>query len=81
MRLMSLMIPDDVERALQMVRAYAPDLTQFVAVKVEVLKHLRWQTRTLFSRRHEITKKQQTNDFEREVMKRWIELGGKLDDT
>ena len=73
------MIPDDVERALQLVRAYAPDETRFVTIKVEVLKHLRWETRTLFSRRHEVTKQQQTNDFEREVMKRWIELGGRVD--
>lgn len=75
------MIPGDVEYALQMVRAYAPNETRWVTVKVELLKHLKWQTRTLFSRRHEVTKQQQTNDFEREVMMRWVELGGQLDDT
>lgn len=73
------MIPDDVEASLQMVRIYAPNETRWVTIKVELLKHLKWQSRTLFSRRHEITKKQQTNDFEREVMKRWCELGGQLD--
>ena len=75
------MIPADVDYAIRTVLAYAPDITRWVTAKIEILKHLKWQTRTLFSRRHEVTKQQQTNDFEREVMRRWVELGGKEFDT
>jgi hypothetical protein len=75
------MLPNDVEIAMQMVYAYAPDITHWMTLKVQIMRHLKWETRTLFSRRHEVTKKPQTNNFDREVMKRWVEMTGQELDT
>jgi hypothetical protein len=71
------MIPQEIEDKMLEVVSYTEDIDDWVTIKKEIVKHIRWQLRTLFSRRHPITKQQQTNDFEIEVMKRWVELGGR----
>ena len=71
------MIHEDVVKMMIEVMEYASDVEDWITIKKELVKHVRWQLRTLFSRRHPLTKKQQTNEFEYEVMKKWVELGGK----
>lgn len=71
------MIPEKVEQKLLEVFAYANEVEDWITVKKELVRHLPSPLRSLFSRRHPITKVQQTNEFELEIIKRWSELGGK----
>lgn len=63
--------------ALNHVYSYADGVDDWITIKKELLKILIAKDRTLFSTRHPITKKQQTNDFERSVAKRWSVLTGR----
>ena len=71
------MFDDRVEDAVQAVFKYAGDVDSWIVIKKELLKHLSHDDRTAFSTRHPITKKQQTNDFERAIAERWSELSGR----
>jgi hypothetical protein len=70
------MIPEKVEEKIREVMSYA-ETDDWLTVKKEIVRSLPWKYRTLFSRRHPITKEQQLNDFELEVIKRWEELSGR----
>jgi hypothetical protein len=66
-----------IEEALQFVYAYAKHVDDFIVVKKELLKFLGSEYRELFSTRHPLTKKQQPNDLERKIARRWSELTGR----
>lgn len=70
------MLPPDVEDALRLVQGYAPELKAWIEIKKQLVKNLSPKSRSLFSRRHPITKFQQTNEFELRVASRWEELTG-----
>ena len=71
------MIPDDILQQIRFVASYIEDHTDnWLVIKRELVNSLPWEQRTLFSRRHEQTKKQVVNDFENEVMEFWFQLTG-----
>lgn len=71
------MFDDRIEDAIQAVFKYAGHIDSWIVIKKEILKQLSHDDRTAFSTRHPITKKQQTNDFERTIAQRWEELSGR----
>lgn len=73
---MSTLNPKIVE-ALVFVYGYATDVDDWLVIKKEMLKALPSEERTQFSTRDPVTKKQRTNDFEREVAARWAEMSGR----
>ena len=62
---------------LEFVFSYAGHIDDFLIIKKELLSILNSDMRRLFSTRHPLTKKQQTNDFERELAKRWEQMSGR----
>ena len=70
------MLPHDVDDALKLVHQYAPELREWIEIKKQVIKLLSPASRTLFSRRHPVTKLQMTNDFELTVAEKWADLTG-----
>ena len=60
--------------ALQEVFVYASHVDEWLVIKKEMLKILPAPERKHFSTRHPITKRQMTNDFERELAKKWQEM-------
>lgn len=71
------MIPDDVLQQIRFVASYVERHTEnWLTIKRELVNSLPWEYRLLFSRRHEQTKKQIVNDFEKEVMELWFGLTG-----
>lgn len=70
------MVDQKVIDALNDLRAYV-DTDDWLTLKRALVNVLPPAVRGKFSRRHPITKKQMTNDFEREVAARWSELTGR----
>lgn len=66
-----------VLEALAFVHSYAGHVDDWITIKKELLRALTPETRTLFSTRDPITKKQRTNDFERHVAEHWSEMTGR----
>ena len=66
-----------IEAAVAFVHGYAGDIDDWLVIKKELLRSLSPDTRTLFSTRDPVTKKQRTNDFERQVAERWSEMTGR----
>lgn len=66
-----------VIQALDYVFSYASDVDDFLVIKKEMLKVLPPDERSAFSNRHPLTKRQQTNDFERQLAARWSEMSGR----
>lgn len=56
---------------------YASQTDDWIVIKKEVLRALPARLRKHFSLRHPITKKQQTNDFERELAEEWSRMSGR----
>lgn len=71
------MIDYKIEEAIKEVYTFASDVDDFLTIKKQLLKMLPPNLRTNFSTRHPITKKQQTNEFERLLGSRWSELTGR----
>jgi hypothetical protein len=71
------MISPKIKDAVDFVFTYASHIDDWLVVKKELLKILPSGERTQFSLRHPITKKQRTNDLEREIAKYWSELTGR----
>lgn len=63
--------------ALVQVHAYASHVDDWIVIKKELLKWMPAEDRVQFSTRDPLTKKQRTNDFERNVAERWSELTGR----
>lgn len=66
-----------IDAALAFVHGYASHVDDWIVIKKELLKSLPPALRTLFSTRDPITKRQRTNDFEREVARHWSEISGR----
>lgn len=66
-----------VVEALEFIHAYAGHVDDWLIIKKELMKTLHPNERQLFSKRHPITKKQQTNDFERQVAESWSKMTGR----
>ena len=62
--------------ALKDVSLFAGDCDDWVTIKKEVMKLLPSRIRSSFSRRHPITKEQQTNNFELELINYYKEITG-----
>jgi hypothetical protein len=62
---------DSLTRAIDYVHSYAPDITEWIVLKKELLKTLSSEERSLFSIRDPITKKQRTNELEKLIAKLW----------
>jgi len=69
--------PAVYEAAIQVVFRYAGHIDEWITIKKELLKNLPSIARKVFSTRDPITKKQLTNDFERQVAVRWSALSGR----
>lgn len=68
---------DPIAGALAFVHSYAGHVDDWLVIKKELLKALHPDDRTAFSTRDPVTKKQRTNDFERQVAARWSEMTGR----
>jgi bis(5'-nucleosidyl)-tetraphosphatase len=68
----------EIEQAMNFVLSYAPHVDDWIVIKKELLKSLRPETRTKFSTRDPVTKKQVMNDFERSLAERWFNMTGRL---
>jgi len=65
-----------IEEAIHYVMTYAPDISEWKVLKKELLKALPIDKRKLFSTRDPVTKKQNFNDFERNVVEYWKNITG-----
>ena len=63
--------------ALTFVHSYAGHVDDWLTVKKELLRALPPDLRALFSTRDPVTKRQRTNDFERQLVERWSEMTGR----
>ena len=68
------MMDEKVLEALQFVRSYAPEISDWKVLKRELLNNLPIEKRRLFSKRDQKTKKQNFNAFEKQVLDLWQEL-------
>jgi hypothetical protein len=66
-----------LDSALAEVHEYMGLEDNWLTIKKELLRYLPPGIRHAFSTRDPITKKQRTNDFERELAKRWSVLTGR----
>ena len=73
---MSLIDSDIVYSKLKEVSLFAGDCDDWVTIKKEVIKLLPSCERSRFSRRHPITKEQQTNKFELGLISYYKEITG-----
>jgi len=62
--------------AIYFVYSYAPEIREWKVLKKELLKALSSDKRKLFSTRDPRTKKQNLNEFEKDVVSRWEEIAG-----
>ncbi len=62
--------------AIHFVHSYAPDITEWKVLKKELLRTLPSDRRKLFSTRDAKTKKQNFNDFEKDVALQWKKITG-----
>ena len=65
-----------IEEALQFVKSYAPEITEWKVLKRELMKCLNPTVRKLFSTRDPLTKVQNFNDVEQTVADRWRTITG-----
>ena len=65
-----------VDEALQFISSYAPEIADWKVLKRELLKTLPPPARSQFSTRDPLTKRQNFNDFEKQVTERWREITG-----
>ena len=63
-------------QALKFVHAYAPDINEWKILKRELLNNLPIEKRRLFSRRDKKTKRQNFNEFEKNISTLWEEMSG-----
>lgn len=68
---------EEYDNALTVVFSYAKHVDSWIIIKKELLKNLPASARKAFSTRHPITKKQQTNDFERDLASKWEVMSGR----
>lgn len=71
------MIDPEIVEAIDFVYSYASSVDDWITIKKELLKCLHPSVRTQFSTRDPITKKQRTNDLEREIAQHWSTLTGR----
>lgn len=70
-------IPEELKNQIQFVAEYIGDQTDsWIRIKKEITSNSLPLYRKLFSRRHECTKKQILNDFDKLIMLYWKELTG-----
>jgi len=67
----------NIDEALKFIHSYAPDISEWVVLKKELLKFLSVDKRRLFSTRDPVTKKLNFNEFEQAIVERWKVIGGK----
>jgi|APGre2960657373_1045057.scaffolds.fasta_scaffold235441_2 hypothetical protein len=65
-----------VEEVVNFVHSYAPNITEWMVLKKELLKSLPSSHRKLFSTRDSSTKKMNFNDFEKTVVEHWHKIAG-----
>jgi hypothetical protein len=70
------MLDEKLETALASLREYV-ETDDWLVLKKALVLISPPSMRGKFSRRHPISKKQMTNDFEREIAARWSELTGR----
>jgi len=63
-----------VLEAVHAVRAYASEISEWKVLKRELLNSLPVEKRRLFSKRDQKTKKQNFNEFEKNILDLWQEL-------
>jgi hypothetical protein len=68
---------DEIKNALFFIFSYAPGITEWMALKKELLKNLPAEKRKLFSTRDPKTKIQSTNSLEKSIIAVWKEITGK----
>jgi hypothetical protein len=66
-----------IDEAIKFVYSYAPDITEWVILKKELLKLLSADKRKLFSTRDPVTKKTNFNEFEQSIIEHWKVITGK----
>ena len=69
-------IPERVQQQIREVASYVGDCDDWVTVKKEIMRGIPSALRSKFSRRHPITKEQQPNDFDRQVINYYREITG-----
>jgi len=69
-------ISDRIIEQIHEVASYVGDCDDWVTVKKEIMRGIPSTLRSKFSRRHPITKEQQPNDFDREVINYYREVTG-----
>lgn len=67
---------EKILQALKFVHAYAPNIDEWKILKRELLNNLPIEKRRLFSRRDKKTKRQNYNDFEKNISNLWEEMSG-----
>jgi len=65
---------ENVMSALREIYSYANHVDDWIVIKKELLRTLHPTDRKLFSTRDPITKRQRTNDFERNLAKIWEDM-------
>ena len=68
---------DCINDAMHAVFKYASNIDDWLTIKKEMLKFLNSNARMLFSKRHPLTKKQRTNNFERTLATKWGKMTGR----
>lgn len=68
---------ENIKKALDYIFSYASDVDDWMTIKKEFLKVLPPRDRIVFSTRDPKTKKQRTNDFERELAAIWSQMTGR----
>lgn len=71
------MIPDDIKERIDFVISFVEtSLVDWIPIKMQIVSSLKKEQRSIFSSRHQRTKKIHINDFEREIMAYWKEQTG-----
>jgi hypothetical protein len=70
------MIPERVLEQIKIVASYAGSCDDWVTIKKEIMKGCPSNLRSLFSRRDSITKEQNPNTFDREVIEKYRSITG-----
>lgn len=75
---MKIELSDDIIQAVHFVHSYASGETDWLKIKKEILKCVKPSSRTAFSSRHPVTKKQEINQFDVAVATYWEGLSGSV---
>jgi hypothetical protein len=70
-------IPPEIANSMANIFQYAPQINEWIVLKRELLNSIPSKLRSLFSTRHPLTKRTQTNEFELALAHRWAELTGR----